>query len=197
MDFAQEITDRVSMNDILAQCGLEPNNHGFICCPFHNEKTPSFKVYKDGTRFKCFGCGEGGSVIDFAMKYYNLSFKQVIIKLNYDFNIGLPIGRKISTSEAEQIRKVESERKVRLAIEKANRQRKTDVRDALEDKYAQYHIAISDFTPKTPDEEINLKYVEGIQNISYIGYLLDNFDEFYERGLLVEGSYSNSRLQTG
>lgn len=42
------------------------------CCPFHNEKTPSFIVDQTRQNFKCFGCGEGGSAITFVMKMENL-----------------------------------------------------------------------------------------------------------------------------
>ena len=38
------------------------------CCPFHNEKTPSFSVNVQKGIFKCFGCGEGGDAITFLMK---------------------------------------------------------------------------------------------------------------------------------
>ncbi len=51
------------------------------CCPFHNEKTPSFTVSASRQSFKCFGCGEGGSAIGFVMKYENLSFGDTVRKL--------------------------------------------------------------------------------------------------------------------
>lgn len=47
---------------------LEPNAKGFCLCPFHDERSPSFHLYDDGKRFKCFGCGEAGDAIDFWTK---------------------------------------------------------------------------------------------------------------------------------
>ena len=44
------------------------------CCPFHNEKTPSFYVSPQTGRFKCFGCGEGGDAIHFIEKVENKTF---------------------------------------------------------------------------------------------------------------------------
>ncbi len=48
------------------------------CCPFHNEKTPSFHVNADRQTFKCFGCGEGGSVFDFVMKAERVTFPEAL-----------------------------------------------------------------------------------------------------------------------
>lgn len=42
-------------------------------CPFHNDRTPSFTIYDGGRRFKCFGCGAGGDVLDFVQRAYGLS----------------------------------------------------------------------------------------------------------------------------
>ena len=47
-------------------------------CPFHREKTPSFFVHPSRQAFKCFGCGEGGSVFHFLMKARNLSFTEAV-----------------------------------------------------------------------------------------------------------------------
>ncbi|MBO0849844.1 MAG: DNA primase [Pseudonocardia sp.] len=50
-------------------------------CPFHDEKTPSFNVRPTHGTFHCFGCGEGGSVIDFVMKIEHLGFVEAVERL--------------------------------------------------------------------------------------------------------------------
>jgi len=50
-------------------------------CPFHDEKTPSFNVRPSHGTFHCFGCGEGGSVVDFLMKVEHLGFVEAIERL--------------------------------------------------------------------------------------------------------------------
>lgn len=54
-------------------------NKGFSSCPFHTEKTPSFKVY--GHLYYCFGCGAKGNAVDYVMKQMGYNFKQAITYL--------------------------------------------------------------------------------------------------------------------
>ena len=48
------------------------------CCPFHNEKTPSFIVSPAKGVFKCFGCGKGGNAITFVMEHENMSYVEAL-----------------------------------------------------------------------------------------------------------------------
>ena len=62
----------------------------FGLCPFHNEKSPSFSVYPGKQMYYCFGCGEGGNVISFVMKYENYSFIEAVQMLASRAGIELP-----------------------------------------------------------------------------------------------------------
>lgn len=59
------------------------------CCPFHNEKTPSFSVNNTKGYFKCFGCGESGDGIAFVQKLNNMNFYEAIERMATDHNIEL------------------------------------------------------------------------------------------------------------
>ena len=48
------------------------------CCPFHNEKTPSFVVSPSKGLYKCFGCGKGGNAISFVMEHEGLSYVEAL-----------------------------------------------------------------------------------------------------------------------
>lgn len=80
----QEVIDRICDLDIvkvIEEEGLPLKKKGAsweCCCPFHNEKTPSFSVSPSKNIYKCFGCGEGGGVIDFIMKFKNLEFLDAV-----------------------------------------------------------------------------------------------------------------------
>src|SRR3990167_8163608 len=61
--------------ETLSREGVELRQRGRIswaCCPLHQERTPSFCVDREKQRFKCFGCGVGGDVVDFGMKHKGL-----------------------------------------------------------------------------------------------------------------------------
>lgn len=53
-------------------------SRGMAQCPFHDDKTPSMKIYEATNSFYCFGCGSGGDVIDFVAKIENINFKEAV-----------------------------------------------------------------------------------------------------------------------
>jgi DNA primase len=60
------------------------------CCPFHNEKTPSFIVNPDKQIFHCFGCGAGGNVVSFIMKQEHMEFPEAVRFLAQRVNVVIP-----------------------------------------------------------------------------------------------------------
>src|SRR5881396_3214825 len=64
-------------------------NH-VACCPFHNEKTPSFNVNSEKQIFMCFGCGVGGDVFKFAMLVEHVTFREAVRLLAERCSIPLP-----------------------------------------------------------------------------------------------------------
>ncbi|MCD8375136.1 MAG: CHC2 zinc finger domain-containing protein, partial [Oscillospiraceae bacterium] len=68
--FLQEVADRNDIVDVVSSYVKLTKRSGanlFGLCPFHSEKTPSFSVAPDKQIYHCFGCGKGGSVINFIM----------------------------------------------------------------------------------------------------------------------------------
>lgn len=60
------------------------------CCPFHNEKTPSFNVSPDKQFYHCFGCGASGNAISFLMDYERLAFREAVAELARQTGVSLP-----------------------------------------------------------------------------------------------------------
>ena len=84
----QVIRDQVTMEQILDLYGYK-TRHGFMCCPFHGEKAPSLKVYKNTGGWHCFGCGRGGSVIDFVMEHENCRIGEAVRAIDNALHLGL------------------------------------------------------------------------------------------------------------
>jgi len=73
-------TDIVELIDGYVPLKKRGNSHT-ACCPFHNEKTPSFNVVAKKQFYHCFGCGASGNAISFAMSYLHLNFVEAIENL--------------------------------------------------------------------------------------------------------------------
>ena len=79
--FLQELSERNDIVDVVSSYVRLTKRSGanlFGLCPFHSEKTPSFSVSPDKQIYHCFGCGKGGSVINFIMEIENLSFPDAV-----------------------------------------------------------------------------------------------------------------------
>ena len=85
---AQVIRDSVTMEQILQIYGYRTKK-GFMCCPFHGEKAPSLKVYKNTGGWHCFGCERGGSVIDFVMEHEGCNFNTAVHAIDRALKLGL------------------------------------------------------------------------------------------------------------
>ena len=81
----QRATEGVAIADVVQYLLGTDNLRRNIPCPFHEDRTPSLKVYEGNNRFLCFGCGVTGSPIDFVMQYQSCSFKEAVYFLNNTF----------------------------------------------------------------------------------------------------------------
>ncbi len=105
----QLISDVIAANNLVdvvsGYVKLKKSGNRYMgLCPFHSEKTPSFHVSSDKQLYHCFGCGEGGSVVQFIMKMENLDFVETIKFLASRAGISLPEGNEKS-SDGEYFQK--------------------------------------------------------------------------------------------
>ena len=107
--FSQTFLDElIARNDIVDVVGsyvaLTPKGGSYWgCCPFHNEKTPSFHVLQDKQFYHCFGCKKGGGVINFIMEIENLSYSDAVRFLAKRVNMEVPEDR--ASADANRLRK--------------------------------------------------------------------------------------------
>lgn len=91
-DKLQEVRDRIDIVDLVGRyVGLRRSGKNYsACCPFHDERTPSFYVNPERRSYKCFGCGVHGDGIDFVMRTEGMSFLEATRKIAELFGVHLP-----------------------------------------------------------------------------------------------------------
>jgi DNA primase len=87
----QLLKDKLSVYDVIAPVvSLKRRGANYTgCCPFHNEKSPSFTVSDTKGIFKCFGCGKSGDAIYFVMEHESLPYNEAIEKLANTYGVEL------------------------------------------------------------------------------------------------------------
>lgn len=90
--FIDDLLARLDIVDIIdARVKLKKKGKNYgACCPFHNEKTPSFSVSQEKQFYHCFGCGVHGNAIDFMMEYERLEFVEAIEELASFLGLDVP-----------------------------------------------------------------------------------------------------------
>ena len=84
---------RHPLGDVVEASGVQLRGSGRVrqgVCPFHEETEGSFTVYADSERWYCFGCGEGGDVLDFVRRVESLDLPEAIRRLNGGVGKGVP-----------------------------------------------------------------------------------------------------------
>ena len=162
--------------------GLRVSRSGMVRCLFHDDATPSMKLYDD--HYHCFGCQATGDAIHLTAKLFGVTDQEAARKLAEDFG-------------------VQSEKKSILA--KLNRFQEQAEQERLCFRVLQDYLHLLEgwrttYAPKTPDEELDDRFVESLQMYDCIEYLLDMLtagksEERAEvvKALLVDGKMT--RLQ--
>ena len=98
--FIDDLLDRVDIVDVVnSRVQLKKSGKNYkACCPFHEEKSPSFTVAQDKQFYYCFGCGAGGNALGFVMEFDRLDFIPAVEMLAK--NVGLEIPREAAPDRA-------------------------------------------------------------------------------------------------
>ena len=91
-NFIDDLIARADIVDVInARVPLKKKGREYsACCPFHNEKTPSFTVSQNKQFYHCFGCGAHGTALGFLMEYENLDFVDAVEALAAEYNLDVP-----------------------------------------------------------------------------------------------------------
>ena len=180
-----EIKERVDLRDLVSYYGLDVDRGGFACCPFHNERTPSFKVYED--HYHCFGCGEHGDHVDFVQKLYGISNIEAARKISHDFGLELK-PKNISVSEKSTQKKNDD-----FELWRNNSVSTLTGYIKLLEKWSMIYV------PRSPIDEVDERYLESIHNKAYAENYLetlmfgtkDEINDLYENERDYPGKIKN------
>lgn len=160
MNLFESVKAAVTVRQAVEHYGLEVNRGNMICCPFHNDRTPSMKLNED--YFYCFGCGATGDVIDLVAKLFNLSSYDAAKKLAYDFGI-----------DPDKPPAAAALRKPKYPLAKAFQREELHCQRVLCDYLHLLERWKVQCAPKAPDDTIDDRFVEACQMLDYIEDLAD------------------------
>lgn len=150
----------------------------FGCCPFHNEKTPSFCVNRQSAFYHCFGCGASGDVIKFIMEIESMSFVDAVRYLSEKAGIPMPELR----LDVNYEQKKEHKDVLKQIMREAARYYRNNLLDEVKGKEARDYLA-----GRGIDDETSLRYGLGL-SLGYEG--LPNY-------LRLKGHSPNDLVECG
>ena len=146
--------------------GLHIDRSGMCLCPFHEERTPSAKIYPD--HFHCFGCGEHHDVISFTQKLFSLDKPiDAVKKLNADHCLHIEIGKAPTAEEVSEYQK-------RIAEKQAYEHWEKWAWKTL-NNYLWLMREWRELAPHTPDENFDERFIYSLHHLDYAEYLCDEF----------------------
>lgn len=134
---------------------LSVSRNGMVCCPFHDDRHPSMKLNED--YFYCFGCGAKGDVIDFTSKLFGITSLEAAQKLSADFGV-----QKDKPSILTKLNLYRTQADNERLCLRALR----EYLQILQDWKVR-------FSPQTPDEDPDDRFVEACHMLECTQYMLD------------------------
>ena len=159
MNLYEQIKTHITSKHVTERYGPPVHRGDMICCPFHDDSTPSMKLDR---RYYCFGCGATGDVIDFVSRLRGIGSKDAAILLAQDFTIPCADGAdKMSEPRQQNTNEQNYQHMERYCFR------------VLLDYYRLLCRWKEDYAPQTPEDGYHPRFVEALQKLSLVEYLLD------------------------
>ena len=159
MSIFEAVKQSVTTRQAAERYGIRVERNGMCRCPFHDDSTPSMKLDR---RYYCFGCGATGDVIDFVSWLRGIGSKEAAILLAQDFTIP----HEGSTDKPSKPRQQNIDEQNYQHMERYCFR-------ALLDYYRLLCCWKEGYAPQTPEDGYHPRFVEALQKLSLVEYLLD------------------------
>ncbi len=167
MSIFTEVKEQLKLRDVAEYYGLHINRVGFTNCPFHQERTPSMKLYDD--HFYCFGCQSSGDAITLVEKLFGLQPLDAAKKLQHDFGLA-----EVSY-DYKKGASVYRERQKSIRKELEFKKWKAATYLLLTDYYHLLRKWKEEYAPKDFEEPLHPLFVESLQELVKMEYYCDLF----------------------
>lgn len=175
MTVFEQVKSAVDMKTVAEGYGLHIDRCGMCICPFHEERTPSAKIYPDALH--CFGCGAHVDVIGFTQKMFGLDKPiDAVKKLNDDYGLHIDIGKAPSAKEVSEYQKRVQEKHEYEVWEKSAWRTLND--------YLWLMREWRQLAPASPDEKSDERFVYSLHHLDYAEHLCLEFINFNKAGRL-------------
>lgn len=158
MTIFEQVKSALDLRDVAEAYGLSVGKNGLVNCLFHEDRTPSMKLYAD--HFYCFGCGEHGDVIALISKLFDITPIEAAQKLSSDFGISLSEEKSSITAKIKHFNRAEEENRAFRIL--------SDYCKFLCDCQKRY-------APKSPNEPLHPLFTESITKLPEYEYYRDIF----------------------
>lgn len=181
-NYAAIIKERVSCREMLESVGIHVDRRGMVKCPFHGDGDASLKVYHDLRRgWHCYGCNTGGDVVDFAMMWFGVGFREAIERINEDFALNLPLKKRLTAPERRRIHdEIERKRAEREARQRAAEEAEKAYWTAY-DAWLENESIIADGAPTGPFEAMSEAFINAVTHREEIRDNLNIAEERWSR----------------
>ena len=159
MSIFEAVKQTVTTRQAAERYGIRVERNGMCRCPFHNDSTPSMKLDR---RYYCFGCGATGDVIDFVSRLRGIGSKEAAILLAQDFAIPYENGAGKTSKPRQQ-----------NTDEQNYQHMEGYCFRVLSDYYRLLCCWKEGYAPQTPEDGYHPRFVEALQKLSLVEYLLD------------------------
>lgn len=178
--FIDTLLDRVDIVEVVDhRVKLKKSGKNYsACCPFHEERTPSFTVSPDKQFYYCFGCGASGNALGFIIDYERLAFPDAVEQLAR--LAGLEVPREARTEA--QTRKEEEKRSIYTLLEKADQFYQSQLR-----QHPSKHVAVNYLKGRGLDGKIAREYGVGFAPPGWDNLLKALATNDEDKHLLIEG----------
>lgn len=182
MNIFQEIKETIPLYDIAAGYGIHINKSNMCSCPFHEERTPSMKLYDKG--FCCYGCGERGDTIKFVQKLFGFENPlDAAHKINDDFHLGIDVSRRPTVSEVTA---------AQLAVkDRMETQQRYDQTADLLTVYFRTLLEYKELAPESPLEIPDKRFIEYLQNFEQLEFVMEQHMEMSDKPLSRRKAFLN------